>query len=262
MKKSGHCDRHGYNFGHACRISIAVVTLMLIFLTDDVMCQEKVPRWFYELPTSEDAHYAIGECGKYADHELQSLEARKVAAFRLAESVYAFIRFGTAEDANDREVRKVSFASVTIDTALMEDFLISMTVLDSCQLPGSFHLVVSSSESGHLPDHLKVLITPRTSIPQWVKSPPIEDNYVYGIGSSWKREIMGFEEAERLARVNVAVQKNVNLQTATWTLGDGTKNFNQVVSKQEFQMQLLNSQVTQRAVDDMGTKYVLVRMKR
>lgn len=262
MKASRHFDLHGNNYCHAALFCKSMVILILLLFPDIVTCQEKIPRWFYELPASEDVQYAIGECDKSVNHELQSLEAREVAAFRLAETVCTFIRFGVAEDVTDAAVRQVSFASISIDTTMMEKFLISMTVLDSCQLPSSFHLVVSSSESGHLPDYYRESITTRNSIPKWVKSPPKEEGYIYGIGSSWKSGILGYELAERMARVDIAIQRDINLQIGTWKLLEDTRSFNQIISKQESQIQLLNTQVIGRAMDDLGAKYVLVRKKR
>lgn len=260
MKESRHEDRHGYYFSHAYLIGVSMVILTLIILTDDVICQEKVPRWIYELPTSEDVHYAIGECGRFRDVVKQSSEARRLAAFRLSASMCAAIRFGVAEEESDVNLHQVSFVAVSVDTIQMERFITTMTVLDSVELKKSFHILVSSSPSAPLPTSYKELITMDNSTPEWVRNPPVDSNYIYGLGSSWKNDLLGFEEAERLARADIAAQITLRVQTGGWRIITSMGTINQSATRQTLETKVSNSQVIRRAVDDNGVNYVLVRI--
>ncbi len=264
MKVTSNFDRYGNYVCHACRIlfNLVILVLAVFHFVPEVNGQHLAPRWYSELPVSEDAFYAIGECGKYNNKETQSFLAHKLAAFRLAETISTHIKFGIAEELSGGIIRRVSYASVTIDTSLMDEFLTSMNVLDSVQLEDGFHILVSTAKSGQLSKYYRKMLAATNTIPEWVKSPPIDPDYIYGSGSSWKRGISGLEEAERLARLDIVSQLNINVDTGAWKVLDNADSFDEVISKQEFEAQIFNSQVIRRAVDENAVSYVLVRMRR
>ena len=234
--------------------------LILLCLISEIEAQEEYPRWLCELPVSEGIYYAIGECGRYRDAVKQSSEARQLAAFRLSASMCTTIRFGAAEEASDAGVRQLSFVSVSIDTFQMESLFQSMTVIDSVQLQDGFHILVSTGQPDLLPSHYKENVTSKNAVPDWVKNPPIDSNYIYGLGSSWKKGLLGLEEAERMARADLAAQTTLKVQTGEWEIIDSMGAFNQSITRQTVETKISDSQVIRRAVDDNGVSYVLVRM--
>lgn len=234
--------------------------LILLCLISEIEAQEEYPRWLCELPVSEGIYYAIGECGRYRDAVKQSSEARQLAAFRLSASMCTTIRFGAAEEASDAGVRQVSFVSVSIDTVQMESFFESMTVIDSVLLHDGFHVLVSTGQPVKFPSHYRKHVTSKNGVPDWVKNPLIDSRYIYGLGSSWKGGLSGLEEAERMARADIAAQISLKVQTGEWEIVNSIGAFNQVTTRQTVETKISNSQVIRRAVDDNGVSYVLVRM--
>ena len=257
-------DRHRCSPCYACRavFFMGIVLLLLLSFISELEAQEKLPRWYYELPVSNGIYFAIGECGKYDDQKKQWYEARQLAAFRLAASMSTTIRFGEAEDASEVGTRQVSFVAVTIDTSRMDALLNSMTILDSLQCQNKFSILVSTSKPEQFPNYYRELITLREIVPQWVKFPPSDTTYIYGIGSSWKNGVSGFEEAERMARADIAAQIRLNVKTGSWNIIDASMSLDQTLSKRTFETQIFNTQVIKRALDDNGTSYVLIRMAR
>ena len=237
-----------------------ILFLLLLCLISEIEAQEEYPRWLYELPVSEGICYAIGECGRYRDAVKQSSEARQLAAFRLAASMCTTIRFGAAEEASDAGVRQVSFVSVSIDTFQMESLFQSMTVIDSVQLADGFHILASTSQPERISSYYKDHINSKNSVPDWVKNPPVDSNYIYGLGSSWKKGLLGLEEAERMARADIAAQGALKVQTGGWEIINSIGTFNQSITRKTIEAKISNSQVIRRAVGDNGVSYVLVRM--
>ena len=213
-----------------------------------------------ELPVEPGAHFAIGECGKYSDPKKGSEEARRVAAFRLAASISATVRFGLAADMQGGASRHISFAEIAIDTSLMEKFLTEMVLLDSVQLDDGVHLLVGCGANLTLPARFKELVAPSGDVPNWVLNTPSGEGALHGVGSSWKRGIAGWEEAERMARVSLAEQVSLEVKTGTWSYFGSAEGRYETLTIQVGQTTLVGSQVVARARDRGGVSYVLARM--
>ena len=237
-----------------------IVWLIALLFASIAPAQQLAPRWMYELPAEPDGYVAIGECGNYFNLKQAAIEVRRVAAFRLAARIKADIRYGLAAELNGASGRHISFAEVSVDTALMKRLVSEMIVLDSVHLDDGFHLLVSRGIGGDLPDRFKELLKPAAVVPDWVKKTPDHEGFIHGVGSSWKRGLDGWEEAERMARVAIAEQISLDVKTGTWSFQAGSQGSEQVVTNQVINMTLHNTQVIARGRDKDGVSYVLVRM--
>ena len=233
---------------------------LLFFVTSLALGQARVPRWITELPIKSGVHYAIGECGKYFDAKKGSEEALRVAAFRLAASISVTIRFGLAADLESVSSRHISFTEVTIDTSMMEKLLREMAVIDSIQLDDSFLLLVGWGSNPSLPTRFKELVEPREDVPNWVLNPPSGEGEIYGIGTSFKRGVAGWENAERMARLSIAEQVALEVKTGTWSCFSSSEGKDETLTIQVGETTLVGSQLIARARDLEGVSYVLVRM--
>jgi len=222
--------------------------------------QSIAPRWLYELPLIEGKSFAIGESGNYAESSQESIEARHVAAFRLAASMSVSVRFGLADKLGTAGVRHVSFVSISIDTLLMELIESEMTIIDSVYTEEGFHLLATYGNGGNLPrKYLNKVKSSRTR-PSWILNPPKKAGMIYGVGSSRKRGLNGLEDAERMARGELAIQTAIIANTEVWSISRTNYSESQTVTNHTSEVVLLESKVVARAVDSNGVSYVMVCM--
>lgn len=186
--------------------------LLIVFLSSSISFSQILPSWFISRPdTNYSYYYGFVETGDYYSETSykSSFEKACVNAAQSVKSTYfidqTFISAGGAKSwANYK-------ADIVYDTSLVEYFLNSLSIVDSFQTKA--HTIVIVSNSSNKLSHTNIGIT-QLAKPKWVEAVPHSNNYYYAVGTSveYYHIESSWDEAEKVARLELARQKNIKMK--------------------------------------------------
>lgn len=222
----------------------------------------EIPGWFFSIPQQDDTYYVIGGCSHYIEKGRENLEAREMAAHRLACSIDTDIKVGWASHDKGSVSEAVQFVIPEYENELFCQIKNNLVVLDSFSFEGDFYILAAFGPNPHLNSYNKrrILLDTLLGIPKWVKDDPSNADFYYGVGLAQGVGPLAWERAEQNARACLIFQKKLILEGLHKEYAKGNISISDVISKQQIEARLKDARVVKRAIDQDGVYYALARL--
>jgi hypothetical protein len=275
--------RIGKNFSSIAMFFVLPVLLMTTLISCQVPRQNlispsenshpskilMIPRWYAELPKVDGCRLAYGYGGIYLDDALQKEALLKNAAANMAKNDEVFIKAGWAGSQTHSQGLHASYviekgwkdrASILEKTLkIVREYRMGNGIIalyafcpDDSLLQGLMNQIDDSLVNINADEP-----------PEWVKEPKSRPEYVYGIGTASSRVMPGnaWEEAERQARADLALNLAAHHNILLKTMSESTSSMSQKLSETKVEIALKDVTIIRHAYSHASKSYyVLAQM--
>jgi len=262
LSRGGYLTRGSLH--HFSRLIIFGLGLILLNPTV-ILPQQQVPEWFAQLPEAPPKQlFAVGVAGKYLRPQRARAAALQDAYRNLAKQILVKLKFELIELSDGRlQITNPKFDLRYYDNRL-DDIELNSVILDSVITAEGYFVIIAypaEKKSGGFGCSLRSW----GPAPEWVSHIPKDRDYVYGIGmvARYGRWLRAWQDADALARFDVAKNIQVEVQSLHTSQRDDRHTIESTTRRQSLDLTLRNATIIARWYDcKSDTYYSLCRAPR
>lgn len=205
IKHNKYCSENIVHFISKNKLFLPSANLIIVFYTiifnsQDLLCQQQIPDWFFNVPDISGHYVSVGYSGVFTDSNQGYAIAKDCAIKKLTKQVEVDLEFSLNEKSDGHFVLTNISYHEKLDSKILSEIRENCSTLDSLNIDGHiFMLVCFPSYNGK---NINTNITRWGEKPKWIEDIPKSKKWVYGIGSvsNYAHSVNGWYDSEETAR--------------------------------------------------------------